>query len=131
MGGIGGERGQSLDGDGALAEIGLANEGVDEDGVAAAARILRGAEDGVQPLAVRAPHHEAFAPQRFGHRVVICGGGDRDGAVAPAGVTTGPPGTARASPLRRGHRARHRQGDAGPPGTAQHTPGDPGPPSVP
>lgn len=71
-GGVRGGRGQSLDRDGALAEVGLADEGVDEDGVAAAARILRGAEDGVQPLAVRAPHHEAFAPQRFGHRVVIC-----------------------------------------------------------
>lgn len=71
-GGVRGGRGQSLDRDGALAEVGLADEGVDEDGVAAAARILRGAEDGVQPLAVRAPHHKAFAPQRFGHRVVIC-----------------------------------------------------------
>ena len=88
----------SLDRDGAVAEVGLADEGVDEDGVALAARILRGAEDGVQALAVRATHHEAFATQSFGHRVVVC----REGTVA---VAMSPPWERLDTGVTRGHQA--------------------------
>lgn len=73
----------SLNGDGTIAEVGLADEGVDEDRVALAARILRGTEDGVQPLTVRATHHEAFATQSFGRRVVVCREGTAVVALSP------------------------------------------------
>lgn len=91
----------SLNGDGAVAEVGFADEGVDEDGAALAARILRGTEDGVQPLTVRAPHDEAFATQRFGHRVVVCREGTVVVALSPpwgwldVGGDRGPRGVAR------------------------------------
>ena len=88
----------SLDGDGAIAEVGLADEGIDEDGAALAARILRGAEDGVQPLTVRATHQEAFAPQSFSHRVVVCREGTAVALSPPWGCRywgdTVPPGMA-------------------------------------
>lgn len=73
----------SLDGDGTVTEVGLADEGVDEDGVALATRVLRSTEDGIQLLTVLATHHEAFATQSFGHCVVVCREGTAVVALSP------------------------------------------------
>lgn len=87
-GAVGGQRGRPLHGDGALAEIGFADEGVDEDGAAPAALILRGAEHSIQLLAIRPAQHEAFAPQSFGCCMVICRGGTRGGGHKDGGFVT-------------------------------------------
>lgn len=87
----------ALDGDGAVAEVSPADEGVDEDGVALARGVLGGAEHGLQPLALRPTHHEAFGPQRLGRHVVVW----REGT---AGVALSPPGEQRLVGGVQGHR---------------------------